>query len=65
MLKQQNGLKIEEGKTYRSAVGDLVRVDIIDLKINTMKCYNISESSNAWHRIDAAIKDNKFKEEIR
>jgi len=65
MFEQSNGLKVVEGKTYRSHVGDLVRVENIDVSNNSMKCYNISESANAWHRIDSAIKDNKFKEEVR
>lgn len=64
MFEQNNGLKIEEGKTYRSHVGDLVKVLKLDEKTNQMKVYNISESCHSWHRIDSAIKDNKFKEEI-
>lgn len=65
MFTQENGMEITEGSTYRSHVGDLVKVMDIDLKNNTMKCFNISDSANAWHRIDSAIIDNKFKEFIR
>ena len=65
MFEQQNGLKIEEGKTYRSHVGDLVKILLIDEESNQIKVYNISESCHTWHRIDSAIKDNKFKEKVR
>jgi len=64
MFTQNNGLQIKEGKIYRSHVGDLVKVLEIDLEKKQMKCYNISDSANAWHRVDAAIKDNKFKEAV-
>lgn len=61
---QNNGMEIKEGKIYRSHVGDLVKILKIDLKKNSVKVYNISDSANSWHRIDAAIKDNKFKVEV-
>jgi len=64
MFEQINGLKIEEGSTYRSHVGDLVKILSIDQKSNQMKVYNISESCHTWHRIDSAIKDNKFKDKV-
>lgn len=64
MFTQENGLQIKEGKTYRSHVGDLVKVLTIDKERNQMKVYNISESCHSWHRIDSATKDNKFKEEV-
>lgn len=59
---QENGMLIEEGNLYRSAVGDLVKVTTIDTVINSLKVYNISESCRTWCRIDAAIKDNKFRQ---
>lgn len=64
MITQKNGLEIKEGKTYRSHVGDLVKILNIDNSSNQMKVYNISESCHTWHRIDSAIKDNKFKAEV-
>jgi hypothetical protein len=64
MFTQKNGLVVKEGKIYRSHVGDLVKVIQIDMEKLSMKCFNISEAANAWHRIDSAIKDNKFKEEV-
>ena len=64
MFTQKNGMQILEGKTYRSVVGDLVKVLKIDMEQNQMKCYNISISCNSWHRIDSAIKDNKFHKEV-
>ena len=64
MFEQQNGLQIEEGITYRSHVGDLVKILSIHEKANQMKVYNISESCHSWHRVDSAIKDNKFKDKI-
>ena len=64
MFTQNNGLEIKEGKIYRSHVGDLVKIIEIDMKNLSMKCFNISEAANAWHRVDSAIKDNKFKEEV-
>ena len=59
---QENGMKIEEGKRYMSLAGDLVQVKKIDVENDQMKCYNISESCNSWHRISSAIKDNKFRQ---
>lgn len=64
MFTQDNGLEIKEGKIYRSHVGDLVKILTVDMSKLQMKCYNISENANAWHRVDAAITDNKFTEEI-
>lgn len=64
MIIQRNGMEIHEGKTYRSHVGDLVKIIKIDKESNQMKVYNISESCHVWHRVDAAIKDNKFTEQI-
>jgi hypothetical protein len=64
MFTQKNGLEIKEGKTYRSHVGDLVKILNIDKEANQMKVYNISDSCHSWHRIDSAIKDNKFKAEV-
>ena len=64
MFEQENGLKIEEGNTYHSHVADLVKILNIDEKLNQMKVYNISESCHSWHRVDSAIKDNKFKDKI-
>jgi mRNA-degrading endonuclease RelE of RelBE toxin-antitoxin system len=64
MFEQTNGLKIEEGSTYRSHVGDLVKILSIDKETNMLKVYNISESCHTWHRIDSAIKDNKFKDKV-
>ncbi|HPI81971.1 MAG TPA: hypothetical protein PK122_01950 [Candidatus Paceibacterota bacterium] len=61
---QENGMKIEEGKKYRSLVGDLILVKEINVEKNEMKCYNISESCNSWHRISSAIKDNKFRHTV-
>lgn len=58
---QENGLVIEEGKNYNSHVGDMVKVKKIDVENNQLVVYNISESCNSWHRIDSAIRDNKFK----
>ena len=60
---QENGMVIKENKNYRSVVGDLVKVMKIDVEKNQMICYNISDQAKAWHRIDAAIKDNKFRHE--
>jgi len=64
MFEQTNGLIIEEGNTYKSHVGDLVKILSIDEKANQMKVYNISDSCHSWHRVDSAIKDNKFKNKI-
>ena len=64
MFTQKNGMEIKEGGTYRSVVGDLVRVLQIDQENNRVKCYNISDSCHSWHRIDSAIKDNKFRTEV-
>lgn len=61
---QKNGMEIEEGKIYRSLVGDLVKVISINHERNELHCYNISESCNSWHRISAAIKDNKFRHKV-
>ena len=63
MFTQENGFVVNEGTNYRSYVGDLVKVLKIDLANNTVKIYNISDSCHSWHRIDSAIKDNKFKPE--
>jgi len=60
---QDNEMVIKERKTYRSHVGDLVKVLKIDTESNVLKVYNISDSCHSWHRIDSAIKDNKFKAE--
>ena len=65
MFTQQNGIEIKEGNTYRSVVGDLVRITKIDLEKNSVRCYNVSESCSSWHRIDSAIKDNKFREFVK
>ena len=65
MFTQENGFVVEEGKNYRSHVGDLVKVLTISLETNTVKLYNISESCKTWSRIDSAIKDNKFKSEMK
>jgi len=63
MFIQKNGMQINENEIYRSVVGDLVKILKIDLKENRLHCYNISNSCNSWHRIDSAIKDNKFRDE--
>jgi len=60
---QNNGMVISENKNYRSVVGDLVKVLKIDVGTNTMICFNLSDQAKAWHRIDAAIKDDKFRHE--
>ena len=60
---QENGMLIKEGKNYTSHVGDLVKVLKIDTKKNQLVCYNISDQCKSWHRVDAAIKDNKFRAE--
>jgi len=62
---QKNGMTIEVGHIYRTVVGELVRVDVIDLDRMEVKVFNISISGNSFHRIDSAIKDNKFIEFIR
>ena len=64
MFTQNNGMEIKIGKIYRSCVGDLVKVLEIDMDKLIMKCYNISDSATGYHRIDSAIKDNKFREEV-
>lgn len=64
MITQENGFVVKEGVTYRSHVGDLVKVLDINEKTNTVRVYNISDSCTSWHRIDSAIKDNKFKSEV-
>lgn len=64
MFEQNNGIQVEEGKIYRSVVGELVKVLEIDLDKNQMKCFNISEACTSYHRIDAAKKDNKFRAKI-
>lgn len=64
MFTQENGLEIAEGKTYKSHVGDIIRITKINLKNDQMKVYNVSESCNSWHSVKAAIKDNKFKTEL-
>ena len=64
MFTQENGFVVKEGSTYRSHVGDLVKVLDINVVTNTVRVYNISESCTSWHRVDSAIKDNKFKAEI-
>ena len=60
---QNNGMVIRENRNYRSVVGDLVKVLKIDVESNQLICYNISDQSKAWHRVDAAIKDSKFRHE--
>ena len=59
-FKQNNGLIIEEQKMYLSIVGDLIKILEIDKINNRLKIYNISDSCSSYHRIDSAIKDNKF-----
>lgn len=61
---QKNDLVIEEGKVYTSIVGDMVKVEKIDIPENRMVCYNLSEKCRSWHRIDAAITDNKFSSQV-
>jgi hypothetical protein len=61
---QKNGMVISEGKVYRSHAGDLVKVLNINLEIDQVKVYNISDSCHSWHRICRAITDNKFKTEV-
>jgi len=60
---QNNGMVIKEGRNYTSHVGDLVKVLKIDTDQNQLVCYNISDQCKSWHRLDAAIKDNKFRGE--
>jgi len=60
---QKNGLVIKENKLYLSVVGDLIKVQQIDKINNRLKCFNVSESCTSYHRIDTAIKDNKFTSE--
>ena len=60
---QNNGMTIKEGKNYRTLVGDLVKVMKIDVENNQLVVYNISDQCRSWHRIDAAIKDNKMRHE--
>jgi hypothetical protein len=57
---QKNGMEIEEGRLYLTVVGDLVRVETINLNENKLICKNITDSCKSHHRLDAAIKDNKF-----
>ena len=61
VFEQDNGLVIEVGQNYRTHVGDLVKVKSIDVKKNQLVVTNISDQCTSWHRIDSAIKDNKFK----
>jgi len=57
---QKNGMIIKEGKLYLSVVKELIKIEKIDQEKNSLICYNISLSCRSWHRLDAAIKDNKF-----
>jgi hypothetical protein len=59
---QDNGFIVEEKKTYKTRFGELARIEQINHETNQVKVYNISDSCNIWHRIDSAIKDNKFKD---
>lgn len=60
---QENGMTIKEGQAYRTLVGDLVKVEKIDVEKNQLIVYNISDQCRSWHRVDAAIKDNKMRHE--
>ena len=60
---QENGMTIKEGKNYRTLVGDLVKVKTINVEKNELVVYNISDQCTSWHRIDAAIRDNKMRHE--
>ena len=60
---QENGMVIQENKNYRTLVGDLVKVMKIDVAKNELVVYNISDQCRSWHRVDAAIKDNKMRHE--
>jgi hypothetical protein len=59
-FKQINGLEIKEGALYLSIVGDLIKITKINKHQNQLVCFNVSESCTSYHRIDSAIKDNKF-----